>query len=55
LVRNIKKLTGLNLDEFNALGPEAERLPKDLAEELGKVLDALPEEHDWFADTFNLD
>jgi hypothetical protein len=48
LVRNINKLTGLNLDEFQALGPTSERLPPELAEELGRVLDALPSEDDLF-------
>ena len=48
LVRHIKELTGLNLDEFNALGSAAERLPKELAEELGKIIDELPNEDDLF-------
>ncbi len=48
LVRNIKELTGLSLDEFNALGRGAERLSKEMADELGKVLEKLPNEDDLF-------
>lgn len=48
LVRNIEQLTGLNLDKFNALGRDAERLPKEIADELGKILDALPNDEDLF-------
>jgi hypothetical protein len=46
LVKHIKDITDLNLDEFNALGREAEHIPKEFAKEFGILLDSLPYEDD---------
>lgn len=51
LVKDIKEMTGLSLDEFNRLSP-SQGLPKELADELGKVLDEMSLEDDLFRGDF---
>ena len=48
LVKDIKEMTGLSLDEFNKLSPQRQGLTKEkeLADELGRVLDEMPLEDD---------